>query len=133
MNDETHAYWLTYIRQLADLLSLRDWDVELSRGEPQSSTADAEIRTFYGQRGAAISLPVKFFAQVPERQRHFVTHELMHCHVEDVSECMRLYINNNGHMDDLIAQVYRREEEVLVDTLARVVAPFLPLPIAETK
>lgn len=128
MNDEQHAFWLAYIRQLADLMQLRDWDIALSRGAPQSDTADAEICTFYGQRGAEISLPVKFFAQTPERQRRFVAHELMHCHVEDLSECMRLYVNNNGHMEGLIAQVYRREEEVLVDTLAHVVAPFLPLP-----
>jgi hypothetical protein len=128
MNDEQHAFWLGYIRQLADLMQLKDWDIDLSRGEPQSNTADAEICTYYGQRGAAISLPVKFFAQSPERQRYFIAHELMHCHSEDLSECIRLYINHNGHMDDLIAQVYRREEEVLVDNLARVIAPFLPLP-----
>ena len=131
MNDATHAYWLSYIRQVADLLHLKDWDLLLSQGEPESATCDAEIRTWYGQRGADIRLPDKFFAQTPERQRHFIAHELMRCHTDSYSECTRLYVNNNGDHEAYIAQVYQREEEMLVDTLARVVAPFLPLPLED--
>lgn len=128
MNDEQHSFWLAYIRDLADMLKLKDWDIQLSRGEPDSATADAEIRTWYGQRGADVRLPDKFFAQQGPQQRYFITHELMHCHVDSYSECTRLYVNNNGDREAYIAQVYQREEEMLVDTLARVVAEFLPLP-----
>ena len=129
MNDQQHAFWLAYIRHLADLMRLKDWDIQLSRAEPDSPTADAANFLHYGQLACEIHLPKKFFAESPEAQRHFLTHELIHCHSEILSEHIRLYIDSNGHQDAYITSVWLRNEEVMVDSLARVIAPFLPLPI----
>ena len=128
MDDATHAYWLGYIRSLADLIRLKDWDFNLERTHPASITADAEVFLCYGMRRGDISVPATFFALRPEEQRQLLTHELLHAHFEDLDEHVRLYCNTQSD-NEYFKNAYQREREVAVDTLSLALAEFLPLPL----
>lgn len=130
VTDEQHAFWLSYLRQLADLLRLRDWDIELDRGAPDDPNHGAEVAVFYGRRCLRVYLGRALPTYSPEEQRATLTHELIHAHVEPIAEWARLYMSEKEPAleGSFPAMTFRREEEFLVDTLAVIVAPYLPLP-----
>jgi hypothetical protein len=129
VNDETHAYWLAYIQHIAELIQLKDWRFTLERTRPESMTSDAQIYLCYGMRRGDISVPPQFFALQATEQRYLIAHELIHAHLEDLDEHVRLYTNTQSD-NEYFQAAYKREREIVVDTFALAIAPFLPLPEA---
>ena len=131
MNDEQHNYWLTYIRSLADLLDLRDWDIWLSRSNPETSSAWAGNYVFYGQRRCEIRIDAEHFADISrERQRYLLTHELLHCHSEGMAEAVRIYLHQvEGERSKLFEEYFDRQLELFIDSVATATAQRLPLPV----
>jgi hypothetical protein len=129
MNDQQHAYWLAYIRQLADLLGLKDWRIELDRDPCTRESAGASNYTYYGRKKADIALGTSFLLQSPDDQRYILAHECLHCHFDRLHKGVIDYAESKGDSDDsYFAQSHRRDFENIVDTMAVIVAPFLPLP-----
>lgn len=129
MNDEQHAFWLGYIRQLADLLGLKDWRIELDRDPTNREGAGASNYTYYGRKKADITFGPSFLVQSPEDQRYILAHECLHCHFDHIHKGVIAYAESKGDGDEsYFAQAHLRDFENIVDTVAVIVAPFLPLP-----
>jgi hypothetical protein len=133
VNDEQVRYWQAYIRALADLLDLRDWEVILTREWPDSNSAWASNFTYYGQRRCEIRInPTLFFQESAESQRRIITHELLHCHTDGVWEAIRIYCNGQeGAEASLFERYFKQQGEWMVDSLATAIAKHLPLPEQE--
>lgn len=129
MNDQQHAFWLAYIRQLADLLGLKDWRIELDRDPTTRAEAGASNFTYYGRRVADITLGPAFKSYAVDLQREIITHELLHCHFARMHAGVCDYAESHGDGNEsYFAQSHLRDFEAVVDTVAVIVAPFLPLP-----
>lgn len=131
MNDQQHAFWLAYVRQLADLLGLRDRDVIVERDPPNDAEALAYIWCHADAVNAHIYLSRDFLNQLtPERQRCVIAHELLHIHTTPYDAQVRWMLDHlpQNELTAALPTLVRTEVERLTDRLAYVVAPFLPLP-----
>ena len=130
MSVANHDYWQAYIRDMADRMALKDWCVTLTHLAPDNEDAAAQTKTTYGRKRADISLMREWETNTPEQQRQYLTHEVIHLHV-DVLLCM-----GEDDLEPLIGKaaqelwqaVYRRQLEYAVDGLADAIAPLMPLP-----
>jgi hypothetical protein len=127
---EGPASWADYIRRLADAMHLRDWTFELVAGEqPDRADAAASILVTYGRKDAAIRLATDWGTYPPDRQRHYLVHELVHAH----QEAIHIAANNARDLLGTAAWAvldgcHRDAIEVATDALAEIIAPFMPLP-----
>ena len=131
MNDAQHAALQTYVRAIADQLLLRDWEIIVSRDHTDGDDpALADIAVLAVEDYATVRVNVGFFVQTPTRQRETVIHELIHAHTDRVKRVWN-QINEQVKDNDLLTfgwELQRRELEILVQKLARILAPTLPLP-----
>lgn len=130
MNDTTYAALRDYTRRLADALLLRDYEVRLHRDTAGRDT-NAQTRPSDVKRETTIWLNHDALTtRTPEETRQTLVHELLHAHtarLDRVTERLREQLPDSGTVAYARDQA-DEEEEILVDTLARVIAPFLPLP-----
>ncbi len=117
--------WIPYVRQLADVLRLRDWRVEVSEELPAGSDAIASCAPVQGRKYAVIRLAECFLTDPPADQRHTLTHELLHCHFGPFCRMIE--------GDDGMTAGMRLVMEYCVDGLADAIAPLLPMPPASTR
>ncbi len=128
MNDATHAAYGAYLRSLADAMLLRDWHVVLSR-TPADDDSRAQVSRHAGKNQVEISLGKEWLVLSPEQRRQTATHELLHAHTARLCRTMRRYADQaEGDVVRYVKTAFDDEEEILIDTLARVIAPALPLP-----
>lgn len=121
MNDNQVLEYGFYVRDLANRLALRDWTFVL---EPEHCTPgrNAEIQPCFGRKHATLRLSNLFLQMPAGLQRHTLVHELMHCHLAELS----FYIQHLAFGDALRAA--RIMQEMAVDGLADAMAILLPLP-----
>lgn len=113
--------WDPYVRCLADLMSLRDWHVALSK-EPAVEDSDAQIDWTEGTRNARFRVSDEFLSTMgEERQREVIAHELVHCHFE---EARAMAERAMGPRWDDFRLVFERG----IDAMSVIIAPRLPLP-----
>lgn len=124
MTDPRRQRFAPYIRRLADLMRLKDWDLAVS-DENAGADNEADISTIFGQKRARIRLSDEFLDKEPARQRETLVHELVHCHIDFT------YQSAVDHIPESSKRMWQREAEMSVDTLALVIAPFMPLPDEE--
>ncbi|MBA3580731.1 MAG: hypothetical protein H0W42_12200 [Gemmatimonadaceae bacterium] len=129
MNDAMHAAYGAYLQSLADLLLLRDWEVELKR-EWADADAYAQACTFDTENHIAIRVTEGFLGHPPEERREWLTHELLHAVMARVNRGVaRLGECVPDHLAvQLTCNQHEEESEIVVQQLARIIAPFLPLP-----
>lgn len=125
-------FWCEYIRQLADLMGLRDWSV-MVMNKPTGKRAGAAVRCTYGRKIVEIKLAPNFNAIAPELQRHYLVHELVHVHLWGVTQAVadvRMHTPKRWvqHLELAIGTA----QEYGVDALAEVIAPTMPLPGGKT-
>ncbi len=130
MNDATHAAYRAYLRDLANRLRLTDWVVELHRNTAEAG-AWASVNVMETQDTATVRLAwPEFFGASPEDQREHLVHELIHCvlhrQYDVVEQLAEMWSENEACQ--FARTAFRREEEIAAEHLARVIAPFLPLP-----
>lgn len=117
-----------YIRWVGDAMELRDWTFELSRKEPDTD-AFATVTPTYGRKIAVIDLCPDFRAMAPEKQRHVIVHELVHCHLEPAASMVRSDLEK--HLGETTDRVFwdgfKRQVEYGVDALASAIAKHMPL------
>lgn len=119
-----------YLRELADLMGLRDWYLTMSHEEPVDDTHGAECAVTYGQKAATITFREDWSTWGVEEVRRLAVHELIHCHMES----MQWSLNNVKHLVgvtafNVIGDAFVDSMEVAIDGMAREWAKMLPLPI----
>ena len=127
LTDAEHDRWERYIRQLGDLLLLRDWELDLSR---EFSSAWASINTKEVENQATIKLGAEWEQHSPDEQREYLVHELMHVHCDRPARVVAQLADQFGEEGacQFAREAHRKEIEILVNNLARLLAPTLPLP-----
>lgn len=132
MTDDQHAYYAAYLRTLAQHFLIGDWDVVLERGRSDDDSR-AQVALAHEKSAACVFLNRDFAAYPPEQQRRTVTHELVH--VQSARVCRAMHqLAEQFPEHEAIAYARKRldeEEEIMVDRLARALAPLLPLPPKE--
>lgn len=121
-----------YIRRLADAMRLQAWDIEVGDREPEDDVAilatDPDLRR---QWAPIFVRATSFYDESPKEQRHDLVHELVHV----VMTPMWLWVHTGSwrnHLSpresELVDEVFREYIEQATDTLARLIAPSLPMP-----
>ena len=121
MIDPRKQRFLPYLRQLANMIALKDWRIEIREEPPEHREADASIRLIYGRKFAIIAMSESFLNLSPEDQRKSLIHELIHCHVEQMWEFAL------ERMPSDMESSFKRIAEYAVDGLADGFASHLPL------
>lgn len=119
---------LKYIREIANLMFLRDWEIGLSE-TPAAEGNKAEVRVTPNMQFATISINPDLFDETEEEIRYYITHELIHIHLAQMERSM---FNFNKSMSKEIWRSMLKShvsaEECATDALARSLAQFMPLP-----
>jgi len=123
-----------YLRELADLVGLRDWNVQVSNDPPANPEHAACIDVRYGLKVAVISFHPQWAQDDPESFRAICVHELLHAHVNHV----RWPLNNVAELVgkaiyDPLYQSVTDYIEYAVDAIATEWAKTLPLPVTAKK
>ena len=131
MNDDQHRTVQAYAQDLAGRLLLRDWEVQVFRDPPYSDHAYASAELPDSQDKVIVRLCQEYFGYSPEYQRLWMTHELMHAYltrVQDVMDQLKDQFPDNTAII-FAKQAHHLAIEVVVQRLARLLAPIMPLPI----
>jgi hypothetical protein len=116
--------WAPYVRQLADILHLRDWSIDVSE-ESSSGDSTASCEPVNGRKLAIIRFSESFLTAPVVDQRHTITHELLHCQLGPLHRLLEA--NEFMRPSVLLALEYA------VDGLADAIAPLLPEPPPSTR
>lgn len=129
MNKKQREAIAAYVREIADLVELRDWTFDLN-WEPLPNDVQGAMFPTFGQKRPTIRFGTDFLEVGPERQRHIIVHELVHCHLEPSTNLI-----DNTLPDLLGSTAYRifddafvQDLEFATDALATALAKHLPLP-----
>ncbi len=132
MNDAQHAVLSGYIRDLADAMGLRDWSISLGRYISDTGEYRAQITLHRQKDEAEVELSEAWFGRTPEEQRQTVVHELLHIHTARLCRTLTRFTEQvGGELATYLAKEHDEEEEIVIERLARVLAPYLPLPPEE--
>jgi hypothetical protein len=117
--------WQPYVRQLADKLCLKDWQIEISVEQPAGDNSIASVQPIYGRKYAVLRFSEGFLNDPKTEQRHTLVHELLHCHLAPLQRLLETeeHLTHGGKM----------ALEYCVDGLADAIAPLLPEPPASTR
>src|SRR5688572_8706081 len=122
--------WQAYVNEVAALLCLKDWTVELTDDHPNDTEGLAEIEPVDGRKYAVLRLCAHWHDRTPEKQRHSIVHELVHLHHVAATDIIRVdmprHLSQQAY--DILWGAFLRQVEYLVDGLADALAPFMPLP-----
>ena len=125
-----------YVRELADVMGLRDWTITVAGDAPDGDPHDAESEigadctVTYGRKSAIIRLADGWESWEATDVRYVVVHELVHCHTIP----MQWAVNNiaahvTPAMFDMLTSAHTDFHELAVDGIATAWAAMLPLPI----
>lgn len=118
-----------YVATLQPLLMLHHWKIRVSEKPPENPNFWASCYRVPCQWSAWLYFADDIFEQQPEQQRETVVHELLH--IVRAMEYVAVSEAYNGLDQTGRAWAWERfdhEQEVTTDHLARVIAPFMPLP-----
>ena len=127
---EQNRHWFEkYVREVANQMGLRDWKIVIDDEPPEDEDAGAFNFVIYGRKVARLRFSTP---ESPEELRHWVTHELLHCHaallgwnaqsIEPALSSQEYRIWHGGFHDAV---------ELMIDGVAMAWAEFLPLPLHE--
>jgi hypothetical protein len=118
------AEWAALGPYVADLLSrlrLTDWTITID--DKPLDVDDDE-----GRKRARIELCHDWAKLKPDRKRHTLIHELIHCHEAPATDIIRLDLPKHlGQTSyDILFGAYKRQIEYMTDGLADAIAPLMP-------
>lgn len=129
MNDAEHAILSAYLRELADALLLRDWEIALDRAWADPSSY-AQVNVWHCENHATVRVCEGFWGHPAHERREWLTHELLHVHTDRqeriVAQLAEQWDENSACQ--FAREAHRKETEICTQRLARIIAPFLPLP-----
>lgn len=125
-----------YVRELADRMLLRDWTIFVSsdpESYPEDGVDDERCATFrgtLGRRAANIWINREWWlSATPEERRQTAVHELIHAHEhgarEVVIHALTVYPRRTS---EVLQAIFDVQMEYAIDTIADIIAPFMPLP-----
>lgn len=117
-----------YVRVVADMFGLRDWEIHISNDHCDADTL-AETECTYGQRVALLRFNEKWPDWNPEDMRSTVVHELLHVHTEKLSELVRDITKEvlEEQAATVAEAAVANSLERIVDEIAVAIAPYFPL------
>lgn len=123
-----------YLRRLADMMGLKDWKLAIGDTPPEEASMNACVELVFGRRVAVISFQDRWPSWTPEDLRQTCTHELLHCHFNQILWPVNGITKHVGLMiyEPLYDAVNDRIEEG-VDAVAEAWAKALPLPSEEAE
>lgn len=129
MNDARHAAYEGYLREIADLLLLRDWEILLQRNQPTGDVY-ASVWIVDTENCAWVRLSDAFWGRPLEERREWLVHELCHIHLDRIQRVFEMMTEQDpdNAVLTLAKKAHLNELEVAVQRLARILAPLLPLP-----
>lgn len=135
MNDVQYTHLNAYVREIADLLRLRDLSVTLDHNPPGSDCRGMS-QGIYGQPELRVWLDLALLLE-PDQLRETVVHELLHAHFNPMRDLF-LHVYDGEPSEDVPGVFYRAFKErweFCLETMARIIAPSLPLiaPLPEDK
>lgn len=131
MNDDELFFWNNYVRDVADLLGLKDRRITVKRERPEEDDVLACVWTHPTVNHAYIYLSSDFrVLRGLEEQRATIIHELLHIHTAMVDAHVRWAVNrlDKNELLDALPKLVEEDIEVFVDNLSYVLAPIVPLP-----
>src|ERR1043166_6218667 len=96
MTDPRRQRFLPYVRQLADLMGLKDWDIRIADEGPEDPNHRAEMDCRYGRKLAWIHLADVMLEEEPQEQRQCLVHELIHPHFDGADKLARRMLSDDG-------------------------------------
>ncbi len=118
-----------YVREMADLCGLRDWTVQVDTTPAEDHEAGT-CRVTYGRKFGMIRMASDWSGENAESIRQTVTHELLHMHAESVFWSLNNVQDVLGSSAFTVLEGSVRDAlEVMVDSVATVLAERLPLPV----
>jgi hypothetical protein len=131
MTDTQREQLTIYVRKLADLLGLRDWELHVEQEGPEGPMERACTYLLDNAHEAYIRFDADRLGDM-EQVRSDTIHELIHCHLQNVRNVVGVDLKKTGILSrdafDLLKEVHDRQEEIAVESLAVVIAPYFPLP-----
>jgi hypothetical protein len=116
--------WAPYVRQLADILRLKDWRICVAE-DPPPENALASCAPVEGRKYATLRFGESFLTDDRLEQRHTIVHELLHCHFGPMWRMLE--------GEEKVCPAIRMAMEYCVDGLADAIAPLVPEPPASTR
>ena len=116
--------WMPYVRQLADLMALKDWQVTIHEDLP-SDGGFASVDPPHGRKITNLRLSEEFLNDTSEIQRQTVVHELVHC--------LQAPFLRSLEVEGCERPAVKLAMEYATDAIADGWAPFLPLPPARVR
>lgn len=111
-----------YLRRIADILALRDWQAEIT-GESTGSDEDlALVSRTRGRKCARVDLGDCFLAETESEQRHTIVHELLHLHLTPTDFFLEGKLSKSDY------EAYQMLREYAIDGIADGVSHGFPLP-----
>ena|ERR1700689_3366726 len=120
----TPASLVTYVSELASLLALADWRIDIDP-EPCSPQYDAYVTVVPGHKWAIIELSPTWDEKSPDEQRHTLVHELLHLHFDEVRGVLKRNLNDDP-MHRVIMNEHLNFIEHGVEAVASAVHVLLP-------
>jgi hypothetical protein len=124
-----HDNLVHYVRVIADLFDLKDWQIIISEQHCEEDTL-ADTETTYGQRIARLRFNEKWQEWSQEDLRSTVVHELLHVHTEPTSELLAdiAVVTLDEKTAAAMTSAVSYSLERAVDQIAVAIAPYFPLP-----
>jgi hypothetical protein len=115
-----------YVSYVQLVLELQDWRITLLAAYPDGDAA-ASMKCVYGQRLGELALCRDFFEFEPDRQRHYIVHELTHILTDGCDNVIE-----NG-LDEILGkpawvvlrEAWRVQVEYLTDQLTYVIVDLM--------
>jgi hypothetical protein len=127
LTDEQRDYLAGWVREVADMLALRDWRIFVSPFDAEKdSHATSWIANRYDEQWIAVGR--RFFDESPDERRETLMHELLHPHFYRVTRLgFDLVERELGtRTEAVIETAVEVAEELAIDRLARAIAGFFP-------
>jgi hypothetical protein len=117
-----------YVSEIQDALNVANWKVTIAR-DASDIDSWADINPHEQNLTAELRVSHDFWRQTPEHQRETLVHEVLHLVTARLDQTVEALEDALGKV---IWSVFERQfenaTERTVDHLAKVIAPFLPLP-----
>ena len=125
---KTPAWLSRYVREIQ--LRLGRGETEVRIGEHHSDEGTyAQVNPHEQAAEAEIRFSPDFYNDTREGQRNTVVHEVLHLHFIGVDDVLHSWVDKLAPVDyAMLRRMMCRQEERIVDFMARIISPSMPLP-----